>query len=120
MHLAKLDPVGFLAKTFYFSSIGIGAALMIPLADNVKSLNNSFGRAVTHISLISYSMYLINLSVVAQVIQANFWPLEGMDALLMYILYWTIVVVISTLLYKFFEKPVMDLRDKSTVKTEIS
>lgn len=74
---------------------------------------------MTHISLISYSMYLLNLSVVAQVIQANFWPLEGWKALLMYLTYWSVVVFLSTLLYRYFEKPVMDLRDRTTRKTEI-
>jgi peptidoglycan/LPS O-acetylase OafA/YrhL len=119
MHFAKLDPTGFYAKTFYFSAIGLGAAMMLPLAGKARKLNNYFGRAITHISLISYSMYLINLSVVAQVIHANFWPQEGANALLMYFVYWTIVIVLSTLIYKFFEKPMMDLRDKTTVKTEI-
>lgn len=119
MAFAKLDPQGFHAKTWYFSAVGLGAAMMLPLADRVKTCNNAFGRAVTHISLISYSMYLLNLSVVAQVIQANFWPLEGWRALLMYLFYWTVVIVLSTLLYRYYEKPVMDLRERTTRKTEI-
>jgi peptidoglycan/LPS O-acetylase OafA/YrhL len=119
MYFAKLDPVGFHAKTFYFSAVGLGASMMLPLADNVKLLKNWFGKAITHISLISYSMYLINLSVVAQVIEANFWPQQGVVAFFLYLVYWFVVIVLSTLIYKFFEKPVMDLRDKTTVKTEI-
>lgn len=119
MAFARLAPQGFHAKTWYFSAVGLGAAMMLPLADRIKTCNNAFGRAVTHISLISYSMYLLNLSVVAQVIEANFWPQEGWNALMMYVTYWFVVIGLSTLLYRYFEKPVMDLRDRTTRKTEI-
>lgn len=119
MHFARLDPVGFHAKTFYFSAIGLGAAMLLPFADNMKQNQTKVGKAITHISLISYSMYLINLSVVAQVIEVNFMPQNKIDSVVTYILYWTVVVVLSTLLYKYFEKPVMDLRDRTTKKTRI-
>jgi hypothetical protein len=48
MHFAKQDPTGFYAKTFYFSAIGLGAAMMLPLAGKARKLNNYFGRAITH------------------------------------------------------------------------
>jgi len=119
MQLIKLDPVGFYAKTIYFSAIGFSAAMLLPYADSVNSFKSPFGKAITHISIISYSMYLVNLALVAQVIEVNFMPETKSAAALTYILYWTVVVVLSTLLYKYFEKPMMDLRDFSTSKTEI-
>jgi peptidoglycan/LPS O-acetylase OafA/YrhL len=119
MDFAKLNPVGFHAKTWYFSVVGLGTAMMLPLADRIKTCNNYFGKAIEHISLISYSMYLINLALVAQVIEANFWPADGYQALLLYTIYWTVVILASTVLYRYFEKPMTDLRDKTTSKTEI-
>ncbi len=119
MQLIKLDPVGFYAKTFYFSVIGFSAAMLLPFADSIKSFKYPFGKAITHISIISYSMYLVNLALVAQVIEVNFMPETKSAAAITYILYWTIVVALSTLLYKFFEKPMMDLREYSTTKTQI-
>lgn len=119
LQVIKIDPVGFYAKTIYFSAIGFSAAMLLPYADSVKSFKFPFGKAITHISIISYSMYLVNLGLVAQVIENNFMPETKSAAAITYILYWTIVVVLSTLLYKFFEKPMMDLRDYSTSKTEI-
>lgn len=120
MHLVKLDPVGFYAKTIYFSAIGFSAAMLLPYADSVKRFKFPLGKAITHISIISYSMYLVNLALVAQVIEANFMPETKSAAAFTYILYWSIVLLLSTLLYKYFEKPMMDLRDFTTTKTKIS
>jgi peptidoglycan/LPS O-acetylase OafA/YrhL len=57
-------------------------------------------------------MYLLNLAVVAEVLNTNFPPKNVLQSLLSYFVYWILVVVISTLLYKYFEKPIMDLRNK--------
>ncbi len=106
------EPNDFYAKTFYFNLTTIGAMLLLPMADSLKSYKTIVGRVVTHISLISYSMYLINLALVVQVISKNFPIQNPMDGFMKYILYWGIVLVGSTLLYRYFEKPIMDLRDK--------
>ena len=66
----------------------------------------------THISLISYSMYLLNLAVISEVLYTNFPPRGIHTAWAEYCLYWSLVIILSTLLYKYFEKPVMDLRDR--------
>lgn len=101
------------AKTWYFNLLSIGVMLLLPLAHHTRSFRNRrWGRAVTHISKISYSMYLINLGLVAQVIMHQF-PVKGpTDAALKYLIYWTIVVGVSTLLYRYFERPVMRFRDR--------
>ncbi len=56
---------------------------------------------------------MINLALVAEVIRDNFAPQGGWDGLLKYLIYWMVVVGVSTLLYRYFEKPLMDLRDVS-------
>jgi peptidoglycan/LPS O-acetylase OafA/YrhL len=57
-------------------------------------------------------MYLINLALVAEVIRDNFPPSGGADGIIKYLIYWAIVIVASTLLFTYFEKPMTDLRDK--------
>jgi peptidoglycan/LPS O-acetylase OafA/YrhL len=106
------DPNNFFAKTYYFSLVSLAAALLLPLADQTRTFSSMTGKALTHISIISYSMYLINLGLVAMVIENNFMPESAAGAMFWYIIYWATVIVGSTLLYKFFEKPVMDLRDR--------
>ncbi|MBL0341636.1 MAG: acyltransferase [Bacteroidetes bacterium] len=120
LHFIKLDPIGFYAKTIYFSLIGFSAAMLLPYADSVKTFRTAFGKVITHISLISYSMYLINLALVAQVILVHFLPQTEMESYIMYVIYWVTVIVASTFLYKYFEKPITDLREFSTSKTGIS
>jgi peptidoglycan/LPS O-acetylase OafA/YrhL len=106
------DPNDFFSKTYYFSFVSMAAALLLPLADQTRSFSGMAGKALTHISMISYSMYLINLGLVAMVIEHNFMPESATGALFWYVVYWVTVIGVSTLLYKYFEKPVMDLRDR--------
>lgn len=109
----EAEPESFFKKTFYFSLISFGAMLLLPLAHSAKDFNSSFGKLITHISLISYSMYLVNLGIVIAFINKNFPVLNPTDGSIKYILYWIIVIALSTLIYRFFEKPIMDLREKN-------
>ena len=119
MYLHASNPTGLFGKTFYFSLMGLAASLLLPYADSIKRFSTRFGKMMTHISLISYSMYLINLSLVADVIRTNYEPQSKIGYLLTYVFFWVAVIAISTLLYKYFEKPMMDIRDKTTSKVKI-
>ncbi len=107
-----IDPTSFFFQTTYFTLVPFFMALLLPFANSIKSFRTPVGKVFTHISLISYSMYLINLALVASVLQKHF-PITGFnDGVLKYAIYWAIVIVGSTILYKFYEKPMMELRDK--------
>lgn len=108
----SMEPNTFFSKTFYFTLTSIAAMLIIPFADSVKDFKSKIGKSVTHISLTSYSMYLINLGLGTHIIKANF-PVENpQDGAIKYILFWIYLMLSSTLLYYFFEKPMTSLRDK--------
>lgn len=62
-------------------------------------------------------MYLINLGIVAKVKKFNFLPKGGIDGILKFLIYFIVVVIISSLLYKFFEIPIMNLRDKEILRS---
>jgi peptidoglycan/LPS O-acetylase OafA/YrhL len=113
MHLHSLDSTGYYAKTFYFSLVGLSAAMLLPFASLRQKCTTRFGRMMTFISVISYSMYLLNLAPVASVIDKNFRPEGALAGLTWYFIYWITVIGASTLLYKYFEKPVMDLRESN-------
>lgn len=106
------DPNALFFQVFFFNLTTIGAMLLLPFFDSLSSFRSKVGKAVTHISLISYSMYLVNLALVAQVVQKQFPVQNPLDGTIKYVLYWVVVLVVSTLLYRFFEKPMMDLRDR--------
>jgi len=99
-------------KIFSAPVLSLGILLVFPLADSIKTGNIHLVKAITHISVISYSMYLINLALVASVIRDNFMPVGIAQSIVAYIAFWLIVIILSTALYKFYEKPLMDLRDK--------
>ncbi|MDG1477063.1 MAG: acyltransferase [Vicingaceae bacterium] len=108
-----IEPNSFYSKTFYFSLVSIGAMLLISKADSIKTTKHTIiKRIVTHISKISYSMYLVNLALVAQVIDYNFTAQSGFEKIYLYLLYWSATIIISSFLYRFFEKPMMNLRDR--------
>lgn len=102
----------FYKQIIYFTITPISAMLLLPFAESIKSGRGMIALGITHISKISYSMYLINLALVAKIFADNFVPTSQIDGILKYGLYWTIVIIASTILYQFFEKPMMNLRDK--------
>ncbi|GAB3955582.1 acyltransferase [Spirosoma harenae] len=111
----------FFKRTLYFPLIGLSMALLVPYMDGWRTATGAwakFGiaRAITHISLISYSMYLLNLTpiminVIERIPTTSF--VVGWSKVA---LFWILVIVLSTLLYKFFEKPVTELRERLSVK----
>lgn len=108
----QTDVNSFYKKVVYMSYSSFAIMLLMPLVESWKSAKGRISRAVTHISKISYSMYLVNLALVAEVIRDNFPPQGGLDSLMKYIVFWTVVIGVSTLLYRYFERPVMNIRDR--------
>ncbi|MBQ2188761.1 MAG: hypothetical protein II401_09450 [Bacteroidales bacterium] len=106
------NPSDTLTIVFKISMQSLSCFLLLPRFETIKSAPKALTKVVTHISLISYSMYLINLSMVASVITTNVEISGKAEAILWYAVYWIAVVLVSTIIYKFYEKPIMDLRDK--------
>ncbi|MCC9066273.1 acyltransferase family protein [Flavobacterium piscisymbiosum] len=104
----------FYTTNFAFTLNSIGTLLILPLLSQIKSGKGFVYKVVTYISLISYSMYLINLTLVKNWIISNM----GIDfinsyftLIINYFLYWIFTIVISIFLYKYFEVPTTKLRD---------
>ena len=102
-------------QTLYLSLVPFCVLFFLPIAATLHSAKGWWARIIEHISKISYSMYLINLALVAEVIRDNFPVTDTADAYMKYFIYWAIVIVVSTLLYKYFEKPIMNMRERFTV-----
>ncbi len=106
----------FYLQTLYFSLIPFSIMLFLPLALSIKKGKGILARITQHISLISYSMYLVHFSLVALVIKLNYPPQGGFDSLMKYLLFWVLTISISSILYRYFERPIMNLRDKKWFK----
>ncbi|HAZ93884.1 MAG: acyltransferase [Chitinophagaceae bacterium] len=100
---------GFFLKTFFFSFYSLFAAMLLPLCDAITTTTNRiWQKIITHISLISYSLYLVHWVFVLLVNKygASF---SGWERILMV---WVASLVTATLQYKYFEKPMTDMREK--------
>jgi peptidoglycan/LPS O-acetylase OafA/YrhL len=103
----------FYNQVITFSITPIAAALLLPLMNSIQHINGMIPKMITHVSKISYSMYLINLAVVSAVMTDHFAPKNEVDGILKYVLYWMLVIGLSTVLYYFFERPMLKLRGEN-------
>lgn len=106
-------------SVFSFSITSITTLLFLPYLSNVKKGKGIIFKILTYISLTSYSIYLINFSIV------KFWILNNIDfsflsdintylsLITKLIVYWSLTFILSILLYKNFEIPTTNLRDKN-------
>ncbi len=99
-------------QVFYFSLSSFAAMLYLPFAHSIGSVKGRLAKAVTYISKISYSMYLVNLGIVASIMRLHFPVKDTGDGIIKYVIYWFAVITLSGIIYRFFEKPMMNLRDK--------
>lgn len=111
----------FYKRTFYFLVIGLSMTLLMPYMDGWKVATGGWARfglarAITHISLISYSMYLLNLTPI-MITFVDRVPTTSLTVGWIKVgVFWGLVLVVSTLLFKYFEKPVTGLRERLSVK----
>ena len=109
---------------FYITSFSFNALVALMLIPFLYKMNNSFSNkvkcniwggviicnSITYISLISYSLYLTNLSLISFRIPND----NNNDSfnLIGFMAFWIISFLLSTLIYKYFEVPTTKLRDK--------
>lgn len=101
-----------------FSLISFGTLLLLPLLDSIKKGKGILFKSITIISLISYSMYLINLTLIKHAfipLTFKLIPFEIQSSVsqgIGLILFWSYTIVVSIIIYLFFEKPILTLRTK--------
>ncbi|MEH6535497.1 MAG: acyltransferase [Psychroserpens sp.] len=113
-----IESYPFFWNVLYLPINSIAIALVLPVLSLIKSAPKFLLKPITVISLISYSMYLIHYSVVMQLLK-YFFPTEGlsMSTLLVYLfVYFLVTIILSYLLYVFFERPMTNLREHKKIK----
>ncbi|MBF4472763.1 acyltransferase family protein [Flavobacterium sp. HJJ] len=121
-NLFEFKSFGLFNCVFSFSLTSIATLFLLPYLSSVKKGKGVIFKLMTYTSLISYSMYLINLTIVQNWILGNIeWSiLENFNRyvflLTRYSIYWLLTVAISIIMHKYFEIPIMNLRDKIRIK----
>lgn len=107
----------YFARTFRFTLVSIGFALLLPWASAWKLAGESFAStAVRKIALWSYGLYLAHLPVFLLVTRAGFGadaPMGLGKALASFALQIGGAILVSAILYRFFESPCTRLREKA-------
>lgn len=100
-------------NVFYLPLASLTVAFFLPLLSEWKSEKSIIRKPVTFISLISYSIYLLHYGVVLQLLKqfVDTEDLQRLTAVLFTVGYLAITIVLSHLLYRFYEKPMMDKRE---------
>lgn len=102
-------------NVIYLPLLSIAVACYLPFLSNWKVETSFIAKPVTFISIISYSIYLLHYSVILQLMK-HFFPIDMHNRIGLYLftlVYFVITILFSYLLYRFYEKPMMDLRDKN-------
>jgi peptidoglycan/LPS O-acetylase OafA/YrhL len=107
----------YFARTFRFTLVSIGFALLLPWASAWKLAGENFGStAVRRIALWSYGLYLVHLPVFLLVTRGGLGadaPMSLTAALFSFALQIGGAMLLSALLYRFFEAPCTRLREKA-------
>lgn len=106
------SPFYFIVFYFTFSSLAI--AFGLPFFINWQAAGGLFRKPVEFVSRVSYSVYLLHYSIVTMLLKQCFDVSEfsSFGVLGLILLYLCVVFLLAFLLYSYYEKPLMNLRDK--------
>lgn len=114
IHGAHEKPYMFVC---YYTLLSAGYACFLPLAFAAKKAKRKAGSALTFISVTSYSLYLVNCSIVLHLVQ-KFVPIGSLTtALVVYVVYVLVSIVAGALFYLAVEKPVLAYRERVVADT---
>ena len=102
---------------FYLAIHSVAICCLIPYLVTMEIKNKTTAKFFTTISLISYSLYLLHYTIILHSLKVIF-PSEELRGFALWsytFLYWGITILFSYLLYKYFERPVTNLRDNPKV-----
>ena len=111
-----MSAINLYSCVFSFSVGSFAALLLLPAASQYRHGSGVLYRIITHISLISYSMYLLNATVInMHIIEPTLAALQlspGLSSIIGYVCFWLFTLAAATAMYQYFEVPVMALRNK--------
>ncbi len=103
------------SATWFFTVNAIAMALLLPLLSAWSKVPRG-GAAIVLISKVSYALYLVHQPVRA-IWNRLYTDREPAEGVLLWITYWAVCITIAWLVYHFWEKRFMDLRE--TVGTKL-
>ncbi|HEX8562579.1 MAG TPA: acyltransferase [Flavobacterium sp.] len=108
----------FFWNVIYLPLTSVTAALFLPLLSQWKSARGLAARAIVFTSAISYAIYLLHYGIVLQLMKHFLVLRSGTTGQLcgFVIIYLFLTIALSSMLYRYYEKPIMDLRQRQLLK----
>ncbi len=106
----RLMPSNPYVKIFWFSFTSFGFSAMIPYMYYFDMGLKPLKAIITHVALLSYSCSLIYLTMIQQTTLILFTPVSFFTGTVNFVGYTILVLLLSTLMYNFFERPILLLR----------
>lgn len=99
-------------RTIIISIVNLGFMLTIPLIREIQFKSRYIVAPITHISLISYSIYLIHFIILTFIpIALKKFEINISNNILI-LMIWVLTLIISSFQYEFFERKMTALREK--------
>jgi len=108
-------PDDYFARTFRFTLVSLGFALLLPWASLWKLENENLASlAVRKIALWSYALYLVHIPLIQLLMKYGYqdWRASFSHALILFVFEIGGAILLSALLFRFFEKPCTGLRER--------
>ena len=110
----RAEEFQFFFTVLYLPINSIVICFIIPYLVELRLKETFFLKFIATLSIISYSIYLLHYTVILHTLKVLFpsEELRGIQLLGYTLFYWFVVLVLSYLLYRYFEKPMTSLREK--------
>lgn len=108
----------FYKNVLYLPLLSVALGCFLPFLSLLRTAHPVISRPITFLSLISYSVYLLHYSIVLQLMR-YFFPIESLPLTtkaIYVMVYFVLTVICSFVLYRFYERPLMNLRDTPGIK----
>lgn len=122
--LVELGTHSTFFRVFYFCLISASIALILPSVAGLNPPASRWTSIVRKLSLWSYSIYLSHLFCLFLI--GNGFKLFGLKIhggswtqVVGDVMEWWVTLAFSSMLYKYYEKPLMDLRDRKRISREL-
>ena len=109
-------PDDYFARTFRFTLVSLGFALLLPFASLWKIQKENFASIATRkIALWSYALYLVHLPLIQLVMKYLFpsWSTSASQGFATFLTFVGLAILISALLFRYFEHPTTRLRERA-------
>lgn len=105
----------FIWNVVYLPLASFSIAFFLPFFSQLETSIPIIKKPIEFISKISYSIYLLHYSVIMQLLM-HFVAKEDVSLMQLHLItafYLAVTLIVSYIFYRFYEKPIMDLRDKN-------